>query len=105
MGNYINVNLDDIQSAESALASYIFKRAALLAQMNTEVSQSKSAWRAEDTDAFLMQWNAMSAPDGIFTVTTENLNKYKELLQAAYKLYKKAQSESVEQASKIGGLT
>ncbi len=105
MGNYINVNLDDIKSAESALGAYMLARATLLAQMNSEVGQARSAWRAEDTDAFLIQWNAMSAPDGIFTVTSENLKKYKEILQAAYSLYKKAQSESVEQASKIGGLT
>ncbi len=103
MGNYININLDALQSAKSALARYINARNLLMAQLLGEVDHVKSSWRAADTDAFLTQWHAMSAPDGVFTVTKENLQKYKELLDAAYKLYKKAQSDSVEQASKISG--
>ncbi|MBR4626789.1 MAG: hypothetical protein IKO47_03690 [Ruminococcus sp.] len=105
MGNYINVNLDDIKSAETAISTYLLNRAAKLAVMQSEVEQSRSAWRAEDNDAFMLKWNAMTAPDGIITVTGENLGKYRELLKAAHDLYKKAQSESVEQASKVSGWT
>jgi len=105
MGNYICVNLDDIENAAGAIDAYIIKRAILLSQMDSEVGQARSAWRAEDTDAFLMQWDGMKAPDGVFTVTTENLTKYRDLLRTVHDLYKKAQSESVEQASKIGGWT
>lgn len=101
MGNYINVNLDDIQNAVDALDSYIRKRIILLARMNGEIEQTRSTWRAEDTDAFLMQWNAMAASDGVFTVTSNNIQNYRDLLNAAYSLYKKAQSDSVEQASKV----
>ena len=48
----------------------------------------------------------LSTLNGVRSTKTHFLlKKYKEILQAAYSLYKKAQSESVEQASKIGGLT
>ena len=105
MGNYINVNLDDIESAAGAVDAYIMKRAMLLAQMDSDVDQIRSAWRAEDADAFLLQWDAMKSSDGVFTVTAETLTRYRDILRAAHELYKKAQAESVEQASKIGGWT
>lgn len=103
MGTYINVNLDALSSAESALSEYSSTRKRYVGELKLAVENTGKAWEGDDTKAFKLKWDAMSASDGVFTVTEENINAYNSLLSAAYNAYRKAQSESVEQASKIGG--
>ncbi len=100
MGNYINVNLDTLLSAKSALSWYMMDRSRLIAALNDEVEHIKLTWNAEDSEVFVQKWDSLSS-DGAFIKAKENVDNYYELLTAAYKLYKKAQSESVEQASKV----
>ena len=98
---YINVDLDSLSSAKNAVSSYCEKRKSLISQMNSVVEGSASGWNADDQKAFLNQWNGMKAADGIFTVTGKNLESYEAILEQALSIYKKAQSESVEQAAKL----
>ena len=105
MGRYINVDLDTLRSAKSAIFDYITERNRLVSDLNVTLESTKNTWRGEDSDTFLLRWEGMNASDGILTITGENILSYKNILSAAYKAYKQAQSESVEQASKIGGWT
>lgn len=103
MGTYINVNLDVLNSAEGALSEYCSTRKRYVGELKLAVENTGKAWEGEDTKAFKLKWDAMSASDGIFNVTEENINAYQSILSAAYNAYRKAQSESVEQAAKISG--
>lgn len=103
MGNYINVNLNALSNAESAVSEYISTRKRLVGEMKQTIETASKSWTGDDASAFKLKWNAMSAADGVFTVTDENIKAYQSILLAAYSKYKKAQQESVEQASKIGG--
>lgn len=105
MGRYIDVDLSTLRSAKSAMLNYSIERKRLVNELKATVEGTGKTWRGEDSEAFLLQWNAMSAADGVLTVTTENIDSYRKILSAAYKAYKQAQSESVEQAEKIGGWT
>lgn len=105
MGRYINVDLNALRSAKSAMLNYSIERKRLLIELKATVESTGKVWKGEDNEAFLLRWNGMSAADGVLTVTTENVDNYRKILSAAYKAYEQAQSESVEQASKIGGWT
>ncbi|HRU98925.1 MAG TPA: hypothetical protein P5092_16005 [Ruminococcus sp.] len=101
--HYIDVDLGALRDAKNAVFNYQMRRAMLLTELKTTVEQTGRGWRAEDSEAFLIKWNAMFASDGAVTLTTENITAYKNILAAAYSAYRKAQEDSVNQASQIGG--
>ena len=101
MGNYVSVDLDKLRSAKSSLLMYEMSRDRIVSEMDGEIESTASAWTGDDSTSFQLKWNAMFAADGFLTIAGENITNYRKLLSAAYKLYKKAQSESVEQASKV----
>ncbi len=103
MGNYINVDMKALGSAEAALLAYSLTRKKYVDEMKQMVENAGAAWEGDDTSAFKLKWNAMSASDGVFTLTDESIDNYVSLLSAAHSKYKEAQQESVEQASKISG--
>lgn len=98
---YINVDLDSLASAKKAVSDYCDKRKTIIGQMNNVVEGSANGWNADDQKAFCNQWNGMKSADGIFSVTGKELENYQTLLENALSIYKNAQSESVEQASKL----
>ena len=101
--HYIDVDLGALRDAKNAITNYQMRRALLLTELCSVVENSGNAWRAEDSEAFLIQWNAMKASDGVITLTTENIKAFQSILAAAYSAYRKAQEDSVNQASQIGG--
>jgi len=101
MGNYVSVDLDKLKSAKSSLLLYQMSRDKIISQMDSEVDSAVSAWTGDDSTSFHLKWNGMYSPGGFFTEVGDGVENYRKLLSAAYKLYKKAQSESVEQASKV----
>lgn len=103
MGRYISVDLNALRSAKKAILDYSIIRKRYIGEMKNAVADSSSKWQGDDNSAFLLKWDSMSTADGVFKVTENNIDAYTSILSAAYKAYKKAQSESVEQASKIGG--
>ncbi len=98
---YISIDLDALEKAKSDVDAYKERRKSLVTQMNNVVEATGSGWNAADNKAFINQWNGMKAADGIFTVTEKNIENYSKILEGALNTYKKAQSESVEQASKL----
>lgn len=103
MGNFINVDLKILRKAKRALTDYNNTQSQYVNLIKSNVSDVSTSWDGDDSSVFLLKWNGMSASDGVFTLTEQYLKSYKSILASAYKAYKQAQSESVEQASKIGG--
>ena len=100
---YIDIDLGVLRDAKNAISNYQMRRALLLGELQSSVEEIGNGWRAEDSEAFLMKWNAMKASDGVITVTTENIKAFQSILAAAYSVYRKAQEDSVNQASQISG--
>lgn len=100
MGNYVNVDLDKLKAAKDALSAYEKQRKTIISQLNSAVN-TELGWIGDDRTAFEMKWNSMFAADGFLNIAGENIINYRKLISKASELYKKAQSESVEQASKI----
>ncbi len=103
MGNFINVDLKVLRKAKRALTEYNITQSQYVNLIKSDVSDVSASWSGDDSSAFLLKWNGMSASDGVLTLTEQYLKSYKSILTSVYKAYKQAQSESVEQASKIGG--
>ena len=99
--SYIDIDLNKINEAKGALSAYGNVRKAMIGQMDSKALTIASAWKGDDSAAFKMKWDGMSSASGVFTVTHDGLKNYSELLQAIYSIYRKAQSDSVDQASKI----
>lgn len=103
MGNFINVDLKTLRTAKKALVDYSIEQSKYVNEIKSNIADANSSWNGDDSFMFMLKWNGMSASDGVFTLTEQYLKSYKSILSSAYKAYKQAQSESVEQASKIGG--
>lgn len=103
MAYYIDVDLSALKEAENSISNYQTNRKRFIGELKSAVEQTGRGWNAEDSQAFLGKWNAMSASDGIITLTTESIDAYESILSAAYSAYRKAQEDSVNQASQIGG--
>ena len=100
VGNYVNVDLDKLKAAKSALSAYEKQRKTIISQLNSAVN-TELGWIGDDRTSFDMKWNSMFAADGFLNIAGESIAGYRNLISKAYELYKKAQSEAVEQASKI----
>ena len=103
MGKYISVDLNNLRAAKNAIVDYSIERKRYVREMNSAVNDSTSKWFGEDNLAFRQKWDSMSASDGVLSVTEVNVDSYASVLSAAYKAYRKAQRESIEKASSIGG--
>lgn len=100
---YIEIDLGALKDAKNAIANYQMRRARLMSELVVAFAQTEKTWQAEDSEAFILRWNGMHASDGIITVTTESIKAYHSILAAAYSVYRKAQEDSVNQASQISG--
>lgn len=103
MGNYIKIDLDVLRRAENALSDYSRTQERYVDQIRGEVENTHNMWRGDDSSEFLGKWNSMYSAGGILSVTKDNIDTYGSILSAAYKAYRNAQNESVEQASRISG--
>lgn len=100
--SYINFDLDSLKTAKKALSEYVSERNRIVGQLNDKATEVSNGWCGDDYTAFRNNWRGMSSSDGVFTVAGESVKNYYDLLETIYSIYNKAQSESVEQCSKIG---